>query len=294
MKKRVHRNWHLVRACWMVLLCYRMLLLYPLLSSAAVAVVAGYLPLALVRARIAEEQAVFAFTPKGVAGYLILYFATCTIVQFFNVMLVVDAVARFDGPYRFRLRGWRVAVPRVPSIFAYSVLSSSLVSTPIVMIRWLARKVGIRSLPDSDAWSLATFLGVPVIAVEGLAARPALDRSEALLRFSWGDRFVGGTGILIARICVVVFAFAGGLALLFLVTLIDYDPLSVAMALLWLATFVFLFITGSAVSTIYCAATYRHCIGRPVPGFEALNDIPGAVQRNDLPQEAVHPGAIAD
>jgi hypothetical protein len=293
MKKRIHRNWKLVRASWMALLRYRMLLIYPLLSTVAVSIVAGYVPLALVRARLAEQQAAFALTPQGILGFLILYVATCTTVQFFNVMLVADTVARLDGPYRMRLREWRVAVPRFPTIVAYSVLSSSLVSVPMLVVCWLAKLFRSRSLPEPDAWSLATFLGVPVIAVERLGARSALNRSEALLRSTWGDRFVGGTGVLIGRICVVVLAIVGGLGLLFLVTLIGYDPLSIAAVVLWLVVVFFLYITGSAVSMIYCTATYRHCVGRPVRGFEALYDIPGAVQSNTTPQEAVHPEAVA-
>jgi hypothetical protein len=292
-KERIHRSWKLVRASWMTLLRYRMLLVYPLLSTIAVSVVAGYLPLALVWARIAEEQAAFAFTPQGIFGFLAFYFATCTTVQFFNVMLVADAVARLDGPYRLRLRGWRVAVRRFPAIGAYAVLSSTLVSLPVLLICRLARLVGIRSLPEPGAWSLATFLGVPVIASEGLGARPAMERSGALLLATWGPRFVGGTGVLVVRITVVVVAFAGGLGLVLLVALINYDPLSVATAVLWLATFIFLVVTGSAVSTIYSTATYRHCIGRPVPGFEALHDLPGAVPASAIPDNAIQPGTVS-
>ncbi len=294
MKKRMHRNWKLVRASWMTLLRYRMLLVYPLVSSLAVAIVAGYLPLALARARIAEDKAIFAFTPQGILGFLLLYITTCTTVQFFNVMLVTDAIARLDGPYRLRLRGWRVAIPRFPAIVAYAVLSSTFVSLPVMVMCRLARLAGIRSLPEPGAWSLATFLGVPVIAAEGLGARPAMKRSESLLRATWGDRFVGGTGVLVARIIVVILAFAGGLAMIWLVSLIRYDPLTAAMALLWLATFLFLFYTGSAISMIFCTATYRHCTGRPVPGFEALHDIPGSAPASDVPEDTVHPATVSN
>jgi hypothetical protein len=293
MKLRMHRNWNLVRASWMVLVRYRMLLVYPLLSTVVVAFVAGYLPLALVWARLADEQAAFGFTPQGILGFLILYVATCTTVQFFNVMLVADTVARLDGPHRLRLRGWRVAGPRFPAIAAYAVLSSTLVSLPILVICRLARLAGIHSLPEPGAWSLATFLGVPVIAVEGLRMRDTMERSEALLRATWGNRFVGGIGVLVVRISIAIVAFAGGLALIWLVSLASVDALTMVTALLWLATFLFLFLTGSAVSMIFCTATYRHCIGRPVAGFEALHDIPGAVPTSDMPEETVQPGTVS-
>jgi len=276
-KARLRRNWRLVRASWFALLRHRMLLVYPVLSTSVVALVAGYLPLALVWARVAEEGAAFAFTPQGIFGFLVLFIVTVSTVQFCNVMLVADALARMDGRYRMRLRGWRVAVPRIPTIVAYAVLSSTLVSIPILVICKVARLVGIRSLPEPGAWSLATFLGVPLIAAEGLGIRDTLERSASLLRAEWGSRFVGGIGVFVVRIAFLILSFIGGLVLLYLVTLIGYDPLSLAVAVLWLASFIFLFITGSAVSVIYGAATYRHCIGRPVSGFESLHDLPGRV-----------------
>ena len=172
------------------------------------------------------------------------------------------------------------------------MLASDLVSIPIRVIHWVSWRVGIRSLPEPGAWSLATFLGAPVIAVEGLGARPALHRSEALLRSVWSDRFVGGTGVEVARRSVLILTFVGGLGLLILVALLNYDPATMAMAVLWVAVFIFLVITGSAVGTIYCTATYRHSVGQPVPGFEALNDMPGAVPSDSVPREAVQPRMV--
>lgn len=270
-----------------------MLLVYPLLSSFAVSYVALYVPLALVRARLASEGDEFSFSPQGILGFLILYIVTCTTVQVFNVMLVADAVARFDGQYRVRLKGWRVALQHFPTIAAYAVLSSTLVSLPIMVVCRIARLVGIRSLPDPDAWSLRTFLGVPLIAVERLGIRAAMPRSEALLRATWGNRFVGGAGVLVVRILVVVAAFLGGIALLYLVSLVDYDPLTITAVALWLTIFIFLVITGAAVSTMFCAATYRHCIGRPLPGFEALEHAPATTSGSEVPQDGSQPAPAA-
>lgn len=293
MKKRMHQSWKLVRTSWLVLLRHRMLLVYPLLSSFAVSYVALYVPLALVRARLANDGDEFSFTPQGILGFLILYLATCTTVQIFNVMLVADAVARFDGQYRMRLKGWRVVLQRFPTIVAYAVLSSTLVSLPIMVVCRIGRLFGGRSLPEPDAWSLQTFLGVPLIAVERLDVRSAMQRSETLLRTTWGNTFVGGTGVLVVRILVVVSAFLGGIGVLFLVSLVDYDPLTITVVFLWLAVFLFLIITGAAVSTIFCTATYRHCIGRPIPGFEALSDLPISVPSGDSLPESAQPETAA-
>jgi hypothetical protein len=259
----------------MVLLRYRMLLIYPVLSTTVVAVVAGLLPLALVWARLSEEKAAFAFSVQGVIGFLILYFVTCITVQFFNVMLVAEANARFNGLRRAKPAGVFVAVSGIRSIVVYAALASSLVSLPILVVCRLARLVGVRSLPDPGAWSLATFLGVPILAVEHLGAREALHRSESLLRGTWGDRFIGGIGVFVVRILFVVASFVFGLGIVWLATLTNYDPLVLTTVVLWLTSFIFLVVTGSAVSMIYCLATYRHVTNQPIKGFEALHDLPG-------------------
>ena len=68
------------------------------------------------------------------------------------------------------------------------------------------------------------------------------------------------------------------------------DAIAITVVVLWLATFIFVVITGSSVSMIFCEATYRHCIGQPVPGFEAIYDIPGAARFPDQPAESPQPG----
>ena len=277
MKTRIRRSWRLVRASWAVLLRYRMLLIYPVASTTMVAVVVGLLPLALVWARLAEEEAAFAFSIQGVIGFLTLYLVTCVTVQFFNVMLVAEANARFDGLRRAKPAGVFVAVSDIRGIVVYAVLASTLVSLPIFAICWLARLIGKRSLPDPGAWSLGTFLGVPILAVERLDPRAAMRRSESLLRATWGDRFIGGIGVLIVRICVLVALLVFGVAIIGLSTLTNVDLIILATVLIWIASLCFVVITGSAVSMIYCAATYRHVTNQSVRGFEALHDLPTAV-----------------
>jgi hypothetical protein len=264
----------LVRASWAVLLRHRSLLVYPLLSSVVVGTVAGLLPLALVWARLSEEDAAFAFSFRGITGFLVLYLVTCAMVQFFNVALVAEAMARFDGLPRATPRGWSVALSSVPGIVAYAVLASSLVSVPVLVVCRLARLLGIRSLPDPEAWTLATFLGVPILAVERLETRAALERSLAMLRATWGNQFIGGIGVLVVRILVIVGLIVGGLGILLLVGLTNIDVLIVTLFFLWLIALIFVLVTGSAVSTLYAAATYRHLTNQPVRGFEALYELP--------------------
>ena len=45
------------------------------------------------------------------------------------------------------------------------------------------------------AWGLATFLVVPIVALEGLGPLAALDRSASLFRQKWGEQLVGTASI---------------------------------------------------------------------------------------------------
>jgi hypothetical protein len=92
-------------------------------------------------------------------------------------------------------------VPRVPTIVADSVLSSSLVFKPLMVIHCLERWLG---------------------------ARPDMDESEALLRSMPVDRFAGASDVLVARFSILV----GGTGSLLLVTRISHDPLSIATTVL--------------------------------------------------------------
>lgn len=184
-------------------------------------------------------------------------------------------MARFDGLPRSTPSGWSVARTGFPGIVVYAVLASTLVSLPILVICRLARLFGMRSLPDPSAWSLATFLGAPILAVERPGPRAALERSASLLRATWGDRFIGGIGVFVVRILVLVALLVFGVGIIWLSTLTKYDPIVLATVLLWIAALCFVVITGSAVSMIYCAATYRHVTNQPVKGFEALHELPG-------------------
>jgi len=59
--------------------------------------------------------------------------------------------------------------------------------------------------------------------------------------------------------------------------------------ILVIAAVALVLVMGSAVTTVYSAAAYRHVTHQPVPGFEALDPLPLAYQTNEA---ADVPGAV--
>ena len=272
--RRIRRNWKLAHASWAVLVRHWRLFVFPLMSWGVVATLAGVIPVMLVWIRIYEENEESTSPVGTAAGFVLLYLLTCTVVQCFNVALVTEVIARFDGLSRATPSGWSVVRSEFRVIVAYAVLSSTVVSISIFIACRVGRMIGWRGLPSLDTWSLATFLGVPVIAAERLGIRDTLARSADLLRATWGDKFVGSVGILVVRILVTTVLIVAGVGIIILSALTEYEPFVLVTALLVLATIQFVLVTGSAIMMIYCAATYRHCTNQPVRGFEALNDLP--------------------
>ena len=112
------------------------------------------------------------------------------------------------------------------------------------------------------AWSLITFLVIPVLVVEGVGVREAISRSSEMFRRTWGENVLAQVGIgLIAFLLVipgvVLIAIGGGSGSEgMLLTM-------VAVAMLW---FILLALVMAALNGIFQTALYRYAAGMPVGG----------------------------
>ena len=121
------------------------------------------------------------------------------------------------------------------------------------------------------AWSLVTFLVIPVLVMEGVGVRDALRRSAALFRQTWGEKAAARVGLgLLGSLASLpgIAAIAGAAALsdtpnVFLIALGVLWILVVAMVL-------------SALSGIFQTALYRHAAGLSSAGAFATDDLHAA------------------
>lgn len=154
------------------------------------------------------------------------------------------------------------------------ILGYALASATVgVVLRFIAERLGlVGRLVGAGlaiAWSITTFLVVPVIAAEGLGPARAIERSAELLGRTWGENLIGNAGIslVLGTISAVVAFFGMGGAML----LIERGDDAVGLPLFAAAFFVFLGIVvfSSALSAVYAAAVYYYAVvGQPPAGFD--------------------------
>lgn len=268
---RLRRSWRLVRASLAVIRAHRSLIVYPVIAWLVGSILGGFLPLALAWARLFDERVDPGFSVRGVVAFAIGYVVLSAVVLFCNVALTAELIARFDGLPRSTPSGWSIARTQLPFVITYGVTTSTFASIAMFVLGLVGRLLGVGSLRTVAAWSGGAFLAVPILVVERVGPRVALERGDALLRASWGDQFLGGFGFFLIKVGVVALVIAAGVLLILLAALTGLIPLVLLSLGVVVLAVGFVLVASSTVTVIYSVVTYRHVTNQPVPGFEALD-----------------------
>lgn len=269
MFERFSRSWSLVKASSEVLRANKSLMVFPALSSICTIIVAAtFLVPAFASGMIAQHdhghmtpgEAMFLF-----AFYVVQYF----IIIFFNAALIGAALIHLRGGQPTVGDGLRTATARLPAILGYAVISAT-VGMVLRAIqeragwigRWVAGLLGV-------AWTLATFLVVPLLVSEQVGPFDAVKRSAQLLKRTWGENLIGNAGIGLAFGLVTMLVVFGGIALVFLALASQSTAVVVLVVALCVVAVLMLAIIQSALQGIYAAAVYRYAHeGEAGAGFD--------------------------
>lgn len=276
------RSWALAKASMDVLRADKELLVFPFVSSVATLVVAAsfLLPiwgLGLLRGLDAGGGPTVALYALLFAFYLVQYF----VIFFFNTALVGAAMIRLDGGDPTVGAGLRIAAGKWQAILGYAAIAA----TVGMILRALSERSGFLGRIAVSllgvAWTVATYLAVPVLVARDVGPVEAVKESASLLRRSWGENLIGqgGIGVVFALVYIVVGAVGVGI-----VVLLGVQKLAVAAvvaACLLVAAFLLLALVQAALSGIYSAALYRFAVAGDAPaGFD------GALLRNAFQRKA--------
>jgi hypothetical protein len=113
------------------------------------------------------------------------------------------------------------------------------------------------------AWTVVTFLVLPVLVFEGLGPIAAVKRSGRLFKQTWGENLMTNAGIGI----VGMFAMLAGAVPLVPFLLIG-GPAAVFGIVVFVTWCVAVMLVTSALTGIFQTALYRFATGAPVPGFD--------------------------
>jgi hypothetical protein len=267
------RSWALAKASMAVLRSDKELLVFPLVSTAVTVIVAAtfILPmfgLGMFRNLEAEGGSMPAmFYPWLFCFYLVQYF----VIFFFNTALVGAAMIRLDGGDPTVSDGLRIARGKWTTILGYAAIAA----TVGMLLRALEQRAGIVGRIVIGligvAWTVATYLTVPVLVARDVGPIEAVKESASLLKATWGENIIGNGGIgLVFTIANVVLVLVCGALVVFLAVQ-KLVVLATVVAALAVLAVMLMALVQAALSGIYSAALYRYAVqGEAASGFDGV------------------------
>jgi len=246
------RSWNLVKASWNVLSADKELIVFPIISA-----------FALIAVMIVFAVPGFILYSAGnneILGYVLLflfYLAQYTVIIFANSALVGAAMIRLRGGDPTVGDGFQIAFSRIGAIFGYALIAS----TVGIILQALSERGVIGNIVRSiigTAWSIATYLVVPVLVVENVGPIEAVKKSASLLKRTWGEQLAGGAGMGFVFFLFFLLATALAGAGIFLGLMLDMTALVIAFGVFGVIEYIILALISSTLGGIYSAAVYRY------------------------------------
>jgi Family of unknown function (DUF6159) len=267
MFEKFSRSWELVKASASVLRADKELMLFPVLSSLATLLVLATFALPVFALKLFDHG----FNVVGALVGFAFYFCQYAVIVFFNSALVGAATIRLEGGDPTFSDGLRIARGKLPAILGYAAIAATVGVVLKAMkdrdnnliVRLVGSGLGV-------AWTLATFLVVPVLVNRDIGPVDALKDSVALLKKTWGENAIGHVGIGAAFGLITTCVVLVGLAVAFLAW--QAAPAAgIAVVVVAIVALLVLGTVQSALGGIYSAALYRYAVaGETPPAFRGL------------------------
>jgi hypothetical protein len=250
----------LAKSSWQVMRDDKQLTVLPLLSLLTTAIVAFavLLPLGLIVHNGSGGSSPVVWILGFVGAVALSYVAI-----FFNAALVFAANRRFQGEPVTVSEAIHEAGARAHVLLPWAIVSA----TVSIVLRAVEQRGGIVGRLVGSlagvAWTVVTFLVLPVLVFEGIGPIAAVKRSGTLFKHTWGENLMTNAGIgLVGMVamavgalpCLLLYAVGGPVAVI-----------GIGAFALW---FVAVLVVSNTLTGIFQVALYRFATGTPVPGFE--------------------------
>jgi hypothetical protein len=258
---RIKRGWGLTKKSWALLNEHRELIRFPLYGAIAT------VPLAILffgpGLYLLDQNSLAGAIPLLVIGVYML-----SVVGFyFSVGLAAAANMIFNGQQATIADGLAVARANFSQICGWAALSTAI----SVLMGVLENQGGIAGNIAARlvgmAWSLVTFLAVPVIAIEGTGPLETLKRSASIFKDKWGQQISGniaiGGAVFLIGVLPAVLLIVAGVALWSSASFLGALLVVIGALVLAIAMLV-----SRALSGVFGVALYRYALdGQAVGGF---------------------------
>jgi hypothetical protein len=269
--KRIRRGWALTKKSWALLNGHRELVRFPLYGGIAT-IILGLVFLG--PGAFALDKHTYGI---GIPLIVIGIYVLSVVGIYFSVGLAACADLIFRGHNATVSDGIAVANTRFSQICGWAALSTAIAVVIGVLENQGGALGNIAGRLIGTAWSLVTFLSVPVIAIEGTGPFETLKRSGALFKQRWGQQITGNLAIggivfligflpaaALIAIGVVIWPSAGFVGAL----LVVIGALVLCVALL----------ISKALSGVFGVALYRYALDGEVLGGFTQEDLESAVK----------------
>ena len=255
---RFSRSWELIKASGEVLRQDKELLLFPFFSAIATLLVFATFILPLIVTGAFQQAAERGGDAMFGVVFFLFYLSQYFVIFFFNSALVGAAMIRLDGGDPTVRDGLRIASSRFVQILGYAAIAAT-VGMILRMIeeragfigRWIAGLLGL-------AFTVATFLTVPILVSREIGPVDAVKESAALLKKTWGENIIGNAGmgfvffLFYLAIAGIGFVFVFGAAQ-------SGNPTLIVMVLgIVVLAFITMALVQTALQGVYSAALYRY------------------------------------
>jgi hypothetical protein len=257
MAGRFSNSFALVKASANVLKLDKELMVFPLMAGVATVLVAASFiaPVFVMGPELFAEGDGFTYT-GAVFGFL-FYLAQYTVIFFFNAALVGAALIRLDGGDPTVSDGLAIASKRMGTIIGYAAIAA----TVGMILRFLQERLGFvgRILVGlmGLAWTLTTYLTVPILVTKDIGPVDAIKESALIFKRTWGEQVIGNFGMGWAVFLIGLAWTALNIAVIVLMAQLGMGLSILFAGGIMVAGYVLLALFASALNGIYTAALYR-------------------------------------
>jgi hypothetical protein len=264
------RSLSLVKASAAVLQSDKELLVFPLVSMLAVILVVATFMVPIFGFGLYNHMG--AGDPMRPALYIysfLFYFVQYIVIFFCNTALVGAAMIRLDGGNPTVADGFGIARSKLLPIVGYAAIAA----TVGMVLRSLEQRAGfigriVIGLIGA-AWTVATFMVVPVLVSSDVGPVEAIKESASMLKNTWGENLIGngGIGFVFGLVTLAVMLVGGGLTMVSATN--GMVPVAVVLGGITVLAVLAIALVQSALAGIYSAALYRYATDGQAPaGFD--------------------------
>lgn len=268
--QRIARTQAIMSAAWQVLWEDKTLLLLPIASSASLMLLTALFAVPAILGALtgaSMSDGLQEIESWSYVGMFLFYVVTYGVAIFFNAALAICVLRKLEGKQATILDGLREALSCFPQILGWALVSATIG----VVLKTIERRSGfvgnLVARVLGLAWTVATFLVVPVLVAERKGPLEAIQASVQLLRRTWGEDLLAGLGF---GLLYFFWAIPGAFAFVIGAGMIATHPiLAIAIMVLAILYFPLLGLVLSTMSTIFDVVLYRYAsTGTITPGFD--------------------------